>query len=175
MARSGAGPFRMRRLGVVMQPNPGAEDERKGVLNPGAARGPDGTLYLFPRLVDGANRSCIGVARVRFNPHGDPASVERLAYALEPREPFERQPQKGTAGCEDPRVTYLEPLQQYVMAYVALGPSGPWAPAVLASPWPSPRTYGPGRAWGLSIWAIPPTAPISTTTATKTALCSRTR
>ena len=65
------------------------------------------------------------MARVRFNPHGDPASVERLAYALEPREPYELQPQKGTGGCEDPRVTYVEPLQQYVMTYVALGPSGP--------------------------------------------------
>jgi hypothetical protein len=69
-----------------MRPNPGAEDERKGVLNPGAARGPDGALYLFPRLVDDATRSRIGVARVRFNPHGDPAGVTRLGYALEPRE-----------------------------------------------------------------------------------------
>jgi beta-1,2-mannobiose phosphorylase / 1,2-beta-oligomannan phosphorylase len=125
MAGSRDGPFRMRRLGVVMRPNPGAEDERKGVLNPGAARGADGTLYLFPRLVDDATRSRIGVARVRFTPDGDPAIVTRLGYALEPREPYELQPQKGTGGCEDPRVTYLEPLQQYVMTYVALGPSGP--------------------------------------------------
>jgi beta-1,2-mannobiose phosphorylase / 1,2-beta-oligomannan phosphorylase len=94
MAGSGAGPFRMRRLGVVMRPNPGAEDERKGVLNPGAARGPDGALYLFPRLVDDANRSRIGVARVRFTPDGDPASVERLGYALEPREPYELRPRR---------------------------------------------------------------------------------
>ena len=42
--------FRLRRLGVVMEPEPGNPLEADGVLNPAAARGPDGQLYLFPRL-----------------------------------------------------------------------------------------------------------------------------
>lgn len=41
-------PFRIERLGIVMRPDPSREDEVGGVLNPGAARGPDGELYLFP-------------------------------------------------------------------------------------------------------------------------------
>jgi hypothetical protein len=37
------------------------------VLNPAAVRGPDGRLYLFPRLVARGNYSRIGIARVVFN------------------------------------------------------------------------------------------------------------
>ena len=40
-----------RRLGVVMAPDPDDPREALGVCNPGAARGLDGELYLFPRLV----------------------------------------------------------------------------------------------------------------------------
>jgi hypothetical protein len=43
--------FQLQRLGMVMEPEPGNPQEIEGVLNPGAARGPDGHLYLFPRLV----------------------------------------------------------------------------------------------------------------------------
>jgi beta-1,2-mannobiose phosphorylase / 1,2-beta-oligomannan phosphorylase len=120
-----ANPFQMERLGIVMQPDPSRPEEREGVLNPAAARGPDGDLYLFPRLVGQGNYSRIGIARVRFDNAGNPAGVERLGYALEPREPYELRPQEGTGGCEDPRVTYVAPLGVYVMAYVAWGPDGP--------------------------------------------------
>ena len=41
----------LQRLGMVMEPEPGNPQEVEGVLNPAAARGPDGHLYLFPRLV----------------------------------------------------------------------------------------------------------------------------
>ena len=34
-----------------MEPEPGNPQEIEGVLNPAAVRGPDGKLYLFPRLV----------------------------------------------------------------------------------------------------------------------------
>ena len=34
-----------------MEPEPGNPQEVEGVLNPAATRGPDGKLYLFPRLV----------------------------------------------------------------------------------------------------------------------------
>ena len=73
---------KLRRLGLVMEPEPGNPQEIEGVLNPAAARGPDGELYLFPRLTARGNYSRIGIARVRFNGGGDPVGVERLGIAL---------------------------------------------------------------------------------------------
>jgi predicted GH43/DUF377 family glycosyl hydrolase len=124
-ARQGAAaePFQIERLGTIMEADPAIPEEVEGVLNPAVARGPDGQLYLFPRIVGPGNYSRIGCARVQFDDQGTPVGVERLGYALEPQEPYERR--NGTAGCEDPRVTYVEPLQQYVMAYVGWGPLGP--------------------------------------------------
>ena len=55
-----------------MEPEPGNPHEVEGVLNPAAVRGPDGNLYLFPRLVARGNYSRIGIARVQFNAAGDP-------------------------------------------------------------------------------------------------------
>lgn len=118
-------PFKIQRLGVVMRPDPNRPEELEGVLNPGAARGPDGKLYLFPRLVGKNNFSRIGLARVIFDAEGTPVDVERLGIALEPEEPYELRPQEGTGGCEDPRVTFIEAVGLYVMAYVAWGPKGP--------------------------------------------------
>jgi predicted GH43/DUF377 family glycosyl hydrolase len=117
------GDFQLRRLGMVMEPEPGNSNEVEGVLNPAAARGPDGKLYLFPRLVAKGNYSRIGIARVRFNADGDPAGVERLGIALEPEADYERRP--GGGGCEDPRVTFVEPLQRYIMSYTAFSAQGP--------------------------------------------------
>ncbi|WP_216841166.1 hypothetical protein [Acidobacterium sp. S8] len=116
--------FKLQRLGMIMEPEPGNPQEAEGVLNPAAARGPDGQLYLFPRLVAKGNYSRIGVARVRFNPDGDPASVERFGIALEPEAEYERRPDGG-GGCEDPRVTFVEPLRRYIMTYTAYSPEGP--------------------------------------------------
>lgn len=116
--------FQMQRLGLVMEPEPGNPLEAEGVLNPAAARGPDGQLYLFPRLVARGNYSRIGIARVRFDQAGDPAGVERLGVALEPEADYERRP-KGGGGCEDPRITFVEALKRYVMAYTAFSPEGP--------------------------------------------------
>ena len=82
--------FQLQRLGLVMEPEPGNPLEAEGVLNPAAARGPDGQLYLFPRLVARGNYSRIGIARVRFNEAGDPTGVERLGIALEPEAGYER-------------------------------------------------------------------------------------
>jgi predicted GH43/DUF377 family glycosyl hydrolase len=116
--------FQMQRLGVVMEPEPGNPLEAEGVLNPASARGPDGQLYLFPRLVAGGNYSCIGIARVLFNEVGDPVGVERLGIALEPEAEYELRPDGG-GGCEDPRITFVEPLQKYVMTYTAFSSRGP--------------------------------------------------
>ena len=115
--------FQLQRLGTIMQPEPGNQQEIEGVLNPAAARGPDGELYLFPRLVAKGNYSRIGIARVCFNQAGDPAGVERLGIALEPEADYEVRP--GGGGCEDPRITYVEPLQRYVMTYTAFSKQGP--------------------------------------------------
>jgi hypothetical protein len=67
--------FKLQRLGMVMEPEPGNPNEVEGVLNPAAVRGPDGELYLFPRLVAKGNYSRIGIVRVRFNGVGDPAGA----------------------------------------------------------------------------------------------------
>src|SRR5664279_4256158 len=55
--------FKLQRLGMLMEPQPGNPQEVEGVLNPAAARGADGELYLFPRLVAHGNYSRIGIAR----------------------------------------------------------------------------------------------------------------
>lgn len=111
-------PFRLDRLAIVMEPERGNPHEVEGVLNPAAARGPDGALYLFPRLVAAGNYSRIGRARVLFDGDGNPAGVERLGVALEPGAAYE------ALGCEDPRITYLEPLTRWVMTYTAVSPAG---------------------------------------------------
>ncbi len=116
--------FKLRRLGLVMEPEPGNPQEIEGVLNPAAVRGPDGELYLFPRLVARGNYSRIGIARVRFNEAGNPAGVDRLGIALEPEADYELRP-NGGGGCEDPRVTFVEPISLYLMTYAAFSARGP--------------------------------------------------
>jgi predicted GH43/DUF377 family glycosyl hydrolase len=116
-------PFELQRLGIVMEPDPTNPLERGGVLNPAVARAPNGDLYLFPRCVEPPNYSRIGIARVRFNSNGDPIGVERLGIALEPEADYELRPDGG--GCEDPRITFVEPLKSYVMTYTAFSSAGP--------------------------------------------------
>jgi len=107
-----------------MEPEPGNHNEVEGVMNPAAVRGPDGKLYLFPRIVAKGNYSRIGIARVKFNDEGDPSGVERLGIALEPEVDYERR-LDGSGGCEDARISFVEPLQRYVMTYTAHSRSGP--------------------------------------------------
>src|ERR1700721_3506365 len=114
----------LQRLGLIMEPEPGNPNEIEGGLNPAAIRGPDGELYLFPRLVAKGNYSRIGIARVRFNAAGDPAGVERLGIALEPEADYELRP-NGGGGCEGPRITFLETLKRYLMTYAAFSAQGP--------------------------------------------------
>jgi beta-1,2-mannobiose phosphorylase / 1,2-beta-oligomannan phosphorylase len=118
-----APPYRLERLGVVMEPLPGDPREVEGVLNPACARSRDGELYLFPRLVAHGNFSRIGRARVLFDDAGKPSGVDRLGVVLEPDEAWEQNP--VTAGVEDPRITFVPSLNAYVMAYAAYGPLGP--------------------------------------------------
>jgi len=116
--------FDTTRLGVIMEPRPGDPHEVEGVLNPAGVVGPDGEYYLFPRLVGAHNYSRIGTARVIRDGDGRPVDVERLPHALEPAAPYEIV-RPGVGGCEDPRVTYVAALELYVLAYTALGPTGP--------------------------------------------------
>ena len=87
----------MKRLGLMMEPEPGNPLEVEGVLNPAGVRGPDGQFYLFPRLVAKGNYSRIGIARVKFNEAGDPVGVERLGIALEPETDYELRPTAAEA------------------------------------------------------------------------------
>ncbi len=123
MVNNGVVPFEVERLGVVMEGDPDDPNEAWGVLSPACARGRDGNLYLFPRVVADQNYSRIGLARVLFNEFGDPKGVERMGYALEPTESYEQN--ASTAGCEDPRVTYVRELDTYLMTYTAFTPFGP--------------------------------------------------
>ena len=117
-------PWRVQRLGIVMEPDLADPREAGGVLNPAAMRGPDGELYLLPRLVGADNCSRIGLVRVVHDRQGTPRSVTRLGVALEPEEPYERNSRTG-GGVEDPRVTYVAALESYVMTYTAHGEAGP--------------------------------------------------
>ncbi len=115
--------FKLKRIGVIMEPRVGDPNETEGVLNPAAMRGRDGQLYLFPRLVARGNYSRIGIARVLFDRAGDPINVERMGIALEPEADYELSSSGG--GCEDPRIAYVGPLRHYVMTYTALSHRGP--------------------------------------------------
>lgn len=106
-----------------MRGDPNNPDEAMGVLNPATARGRDGKLYLFARVVAAGNYSRVGIGEVIFDDEGEPVSVKRMGYALEPNESWERN--ERTAGCEDPRVVFVESLGYYVMTYTAYGPLGP--------------------------------------------------
>jgi len=61
----------MKPLDFVIEPELDNPHEVEGILNPAAARGPDGELYLFPRLVGAGNFSRIGILRVLFDHGGD--------------------------------------------------------------------------------------------------------
>lgn len=115
-------PYALRRIGVLMSADPSDPLEAEGVLNPGTAWGPDGELYLYPRVVAQGNVSRIARAHVVIE-DGAPTGVEREGVVLAPDEGWEHGRQN--AGVEDPRITYVEPLGVHVMTYVAYGPLGP--------------------------------------------------
>src|SRR5438046_9184822 len=64
MMTASPSPWPLRRLGIVMEPDPGDLREGEGVRNPAVGRGLDGELYLLPRLVAPANCSGSGVPGV---------------------------------------------------------------------------------------------------------------
>lgn len=133
-------PYRLTRMGVVMTPADGDPNEVEGVLNPASGRGPDGELFLLPRLVADGNVSRVGLARVVIE-DGVPVAVERQGVVLEPDRGWERG--VGNAGVEDPRVTWIETLGLHVMTYVAYGPLGPRTAVAVSSDLREWRRLGP--------------------------------
>jgi predicted GH43/DUF377 family glycosyl hydrolase len=123
-------PYRLTRAGVIMSPDPASPLEAEGVLNPASGRGPDGRLWLLPRLVAAGNVSRIGLAEILLR-DGRPVGVRREGVVLSPDSAWERSPVHG--GVEDPRTTWMESLGLHVMSYVAFGPLGP-RPALAVSP-----------------------------------------
>lgn len=115
--------LRFERLGVVLSPTD-VQNAADGLVNPASARLRDGTLQLYPRLVARGNVSRIGSFSITEEMDGS-VSLDEGACALEPRVPYEIRTGPQGYGCEDPRVTYIGVLDQYVMAYVAFGPRGP--------------------------------------------------
>ena len=133
-------PYRLTRVGVVMTPEPGNADEAEGVLNPASGRGPDGELYLLPRLVAEGNVSRVGLARVVVE-DGVPVAVEREGVVLQPDRGWERGAEN--AGTEDPRTTWIEALGLHVMTYVAYGPLGPRTAVAVSEDLRDWRRLGP--------------------------------
>ena len=115
-------PYQLTRVGTVMVPDPDRAEEAEGVLNPASGYGPDGRLYLLPRVVAEGNYSRVGLAEVLLD-EGVPVSVERRGVVLEPDEAWEHGADHG--GVEDPRVTWVPDLGVHIMTYVAYGPMGP--------------------------------------------------
>jgi predicted GH43/DUF377 family glycosyl hydrolase len=139
-------PYRLERVGIVMEPEPGNEFEAEGVLNPASGRGPDGSLYLLPRLVASGNVSRVGLARVIVSDDGVPVGVSREGIVLEPTRGFERG--AHNAGVEDPRVTFIPSLGSdgrglHVMTYVAYGPLGPRTALAVSNDLREWRRLGP--------------------------------
>jgi len=122
-------PYALTRAGTLMRPEPANPDEAEGVLNPGSGWGPDGQLYLLPRLVAAGNVSRVGLAQVDIA-DGMPVGARRRGVVLSPDAAWEKS--RTHAGVEDPRVTYLPSLGRFLMTYVAYGPFGP-RPALATS------------------------------------------
>ncbi|WP_164861761.1 glycoside hydrolase family 130 protein [Microbacterium sp. CPCC 204701] len=135
-------PYRLSRMGVVMTPQDGDPNEAEGVLNPASGRGPDGELYLLPRLVAEGNVSRVGLARVVVE-DGVPVSVQREGIVLEPDRGWERG--VGNAGVEDPRTTWINALGLHVMTYVAYGPLGPRTAIAVSDDLREWRRLGPAH------------------------------
>jgi beta-1,2-mannobiose phosphorylase / 1,2-beta-oligomannan phosphorylase len=133
-------PYRLTRLGVIMSPDPGADLEAEGVLNPASGRSPDGRLWLLPRLVAAGNVSRVGIAEVLVR-DGRPAGVRRGGVVLAPDAGWERS--HDHAGVEDPRTTWIASLGVHVMSYVAYGPLGPRPAVAVSADLHSWRRLGP--------------------------------
>lgn len=105
----------IKRLGPVLEPL--GPEEEEGVLNPASTVTRSGKRRLFPRCVRKGNISYIGEAD--WDPNTN--TYNRTGrFALEPTGIHETE-REGGWGTEDAHVTYIEPLDKWVMTYVATG------------------------------------------------------
>lgn len=87
------------------------------IFNPGAAL-VDGVTTLLLRVEDNEGRSHLTVARSSDGIRNWQIEQEPLLAPWQDHNPFEE------FGCEDPRLTYLEDLNSWVIAYTAYSPMG---------------------------------------------------
>lgn len=89
------------------------------VFNPGATRLRDGTTLLLCRVEDRRGHSHLCAAR-------SPNGVD--SWTIDPEPTLRPDPQHHPEelwGIEDPRITFVEELGRYVVAYTAFGKGGP--------------------------------------------------
>jgi predicted GH43/DUF377 family glycosyl hydrolase len=89
------------------------------VFNPAAVRLADGTTLLLCRVEDRRGLSHLCAARSKNGVDG---------WVIDEKPTFPADPEKYPEelwGVEDPRITYVEELKQYVIAYTAFSKGGP--------------------------------------------------
>lgn len=89
------------------------------VFNPGAARLADGSVILLCRVEDRRGISHLCAARSENG-------VD--SWVIDKKPTFEPDPERYPEelwGIEDPRITYIPELQEYLIAYTAFGRTGP--------------------------------------------------
>ena len=70
--------FQLKRLDMLMEPKPNNLYEAGGILNPAAARGPNGKRHLLPSLVGKHDYSRFGIASVTVTPQIPMAPFPRV-------------------------------------------------------------------------------------------------
>jgi predicted GH43/DUF377 family glycosyl hydrolase len=97
------------------------------VFNPGAARLPDGTTVLLCRVEDRRGHSHLCAARSKNGVDGWVVDTEPTLLPDAERFPEE------LWGIEDPRITFVEELGTYAVAYTAFSRGGPGVALALTS------------------------------------------
>ena len=106
------------------------------VFNPGAVKLKDGTTLLLCRVEDRRGHSHLCAARSKNGLDG---------WVIDPTPTFAPNPERYPEemwGIEDPRITYVEELRKYVVAYTAFGRSGPGVALALTEDFRSFERYG---------------------------------
>lgn len=106
------------------------------VFNAGATRLKDGTTLLLCRVEDRRGHSHLCVARSQNGVDGW-AVDEKPTFSADP----EQYPEE-IWGVEDPRITYVDELGKYVIAYTAYGKSGPGVALALTDDFRRFERYG---------------------------------
>jgi predicted GH43/DUF377 family glycosyl hydrolase len=106
------------------------------VFNPGATRLADGTTLLLCRVEDRRGHSHLCAARSRNGIDG---------WVIDPTPTLLANPEQYPEelwGIEDPRITYVEEIRKYAIAYTAYGRSGPGVALALTEDFRTFERYG---------------------------------